>query len=105
MPLGPPGACFLLSLAPWGFLPSDFGKTGNFSQLWTQPVRLPGHLVLGPSSLLWEVGQKMAEILLFPMYLNTSLGIQGWLLSSVQDPCLSLTQHRLASLGDSRYPL
>lgn len=76
MPLGPPGACSLPSLAPWGFLPSDCGKTGNFSQLWTQPAPLPSHLVLGPSSLIWEVGQKVAEILLFPMYPNTSLGIQ-----------------------------
>lgn len=44
------------SLAPWGSLPSDCSKTGSLSQLWTQPVALHGHLVLGSSCLLWEAG-------------------------------------------------
>lgn len=85
MLLRPPGACSLLSLAPGGSSPSEWGETGSLSQLWMQPVLLPSHLVLGPFCLLWAARQKaiflqkiaMAGILLFPPTLNASAGVQG----------------------------
>lgn len=58
MPPGPLGACSLPALVLWGPSPSDWGETGNLSQLWRQPVPPPRHLALGPFCLLWAARQK-----------------------------------------------